>query len=124
MDQATLQQLKTALETERNRLIAELKTFARPNTRVAGDWNAEFPHFEEAESGSHAARDEEADEVEEYEMRLAAENSLETRLLEVNRAMERLAFNTFGLCAKCRKPISAERLQANPAAEFDMEHSG
>jgi len=122
MDQPTLGQLKKSLEEERDRLVAELKSFAEPASRTAGDWNAQYPKFEVVETGSHAARDEEADEVEEYEMRLAAEGSLETRLLQVNRALERTRAGSFGLCAKCRKPISPERLAANPAAEFDMEH--
>lgn len=122
MDQPTLQQLKRALEEEHNRLIADLKSIARPNPKIKGDWDAVYPQFEILETGSHAARDEEADEVEEYEVRLAAEGSLETRLLEVNRALERMALGAYGLCAKCRKPISPERLHANPAAEFDIEH--
>lgn len=122
MDQATLRGLKQALEEERVRLVVDLKSVARPDAKVEGEWNARYPQFEIRETGSHAARDEEADEVEEYEMRLAAEDSLETRLLEVNRALERITTRKYGLCTKCGKEIPAERLKANPAAEFDMAH--
>lgn len=118
-----MQQLKQTLEEEHRHLVAELKTIAKPDVRLAGNWDARFPKFEETESGSHSARDEEADEVEEYEVRLATEGSLETRLLEVNKALERMRLGTYGICPKCGKAISDERLGANPAAEFDVKHS-
>lgn len=123
MEHATLQQLKQVLETEHATLIAELKTIASPDPRVAGHWAAHFPQFEAEENASHAALDEEADEVEEYEVRLASEGSLETRLLEVNKAIARIKNGTYGVCASCKKSIPEARLRANPAAEYDMEHA-
>ena len=122
MDQKTLQELKTALEQEHEKLVAELKTMARPDSRGAGHWDTAFPRFEENGSGSHAAADEEADEVEEYEVRLASEGTLETRLLAINRARERMRLGTYGICDACKKPIPPDRLRANPAAEYDMAH--
>lgn len=121
MDQHTSEQLKRALEAERERIIGELKNIARPGAHT-GEWETQYPQFEAVETGSHSAQDEEADEVEEYEARLATEQSLENLLLEVTRALERMAQNTYGLCLKCRKPIPLQRLMANPAAAYDMEH--
>lgn len=123
MDHATLQQLKQALETEHDALITGLKTIASPDPKAAGHWDAKFPKFETEENASHAALDEEADEVEEYEIRLASEDSLETRLLEVNKAIARIKNGNYGVCASCKKPIPEARLRANPAAEYDMEHA-
>lgn len=122
MDQATLKELKEALIKERERLVEELKSIAAPDPRMAGDWDAKFPQFETVGTGSHSSRDEAAEEVEEYEMRLAAEHSLESRLLEVNKALERMEQETYGICTKCGKQISLERIRANPAAEFDLNH--
>lgn len=122
MDTATLEQLKKLLRHEHDRLVAELKSIARPHPGIAGEWDTQFPKFEPTEGGSHTAQEEEADEVEEYEARLGAQSSLETRLLEVNRAMERIALGTYGICASCKKPIPMERLRANPAAERDTAH--
>ena len=122
MDKNTLQELKNALEQERNKLIAELKAIAEPSPKLAGDWKARYPQFEPAEYGSHASLDVEADEVEEYEAALEAEHSLESRLLAVNRALERVDKGTYGICAQCGKEISLDRLRANPAAEVDLEH--
>lgn len=122
IDADIVKELKEALEKEREKLIAELKSIARPNPQGQGEWNTKFPTFEVNETGSHAQKEEEADEVEEYEMRLAAGQSLESRLLEVNKALERMLRGTYGICKKCRKEIHLERLRANPAAEYHLEH--
>ena len=111
------------LRAEHDKLMAELKQIATPDAQVAGHWTATFPQFEKNGSGSHAALDEEADEVEEYEVRLASEDSLETHLLMVNKALARIKDNRYGICAKCRKPIPIDRLRANPTAEYDIEHA-
>lgn len=121
MDQRTREQLKNALETERERLVAELKSVASPGVQP-GTWQTSYPQFEAVETGSHAAQDEEADEVEEYEMRLATEQSLENRLMEVTRALERMTTDAYGICLQCKKPIPLSRLRANPAAAYDIEH--
>lgn len=122
MDSQTLQKLQKMLEDERNKLTAELKTIAIPDPRAAGNWNAAYPQFEAEENASHASQEEEADEVEEYEVRLASEGSLETRLLAVNKALAKIKDRTYGICASCKKPIPAARLEANPAAEYDIGH--
>ena len=122
MDQATLQKLKKALEDEQTRIVGELKQIARPGA-APGKWEASYPQFEAVETGSHSAQDEEADEVEEYEARLATEQSLENRLLEVTHALERMTSgSTYGICLTCHKPIPLRRMEANPAAAYDMEH--
>ena len=123
MDKSHLEQLKIKLEEEKKKLIAELSSFAQPNPHVTGDWNARYPKFAAEEFGSHAHRDEEEDEVEEYEARLAMEHSLESRLLEVTNALERIDKNVYGRCKKCNKEIPLDRMEANPAAEYDIEHS-
>lgn len=123
MDNSLLQELKTALAQERDKLVAELKSFAKPDAKMSGNWDSTMPQFETGEYGSHASLEEEADEVEEYETRLATEHSLESRLLEINRAIERIKKEAYGKCAKCGKEISLERLRANPAAEFCIEHA-
>jgi len=123
MDAETIQELKTLLEKERERLLAELKAIAKPDPRMKENWNADFPQFEQDEHGAHILLEEEADEVEEYETKLASEHSLESRLLAVNNALERIKDGTYGFCRKCKKEISLPRLKANPAADVCVEHS-
>lgn len=120
MQPVIFDELKKALATEHDRLVGELKGIARPDGAAASGWRVEFPRMEPMQDGSHATSDEEADEVEEYEVLLGAENSLETRLLQVNRALECMALGTYGVCAVCKKPIPLERLRANPAAACDI----
>lgn len=122
MDHAIVNELKKLLEEEHGKLVTELKSVAHPNPR-GESWDATYPQFTLAEYGSHGSLEEEADEVEEYEARLETEHSLESRLLEVNRALGRIEKETFGKCINCGRPIPLERLRANPAAEYDMEHS-
>ncbi len=118
MDRALIQELKTALAGERDLLIAELKTIAAPDSKMQGNWNAQFPEKE-----INVSLEDRAEDVEEYEVRLEAEHSLESRLLAVTHALARIADGTYGRCKKCGKPISEARLRANPAAECDIKHS-
>lgn len=122
MNRKILSELKQALETEHEILVSELKSIAEKDTKIKEDWGARYPQFEPTEYGSHTALDIEADEVEEYEVRLEAEHSLESRLLAVTQALQRIAQGTYGKCKKCKKEIPLKRLQANPAAETCLEH--
>ena len=123
MDNVFINECKALLESERALLVEELTTIADPDPAAKGDWNARFPKFEVVETSSSSGREIEQDEIEEYEMRLAEEQSLESRLLEVSKALERIQKGTYGTCKKCDKTIPTDRLKANPAAEFDMEHA-
>lgn len=122
MDQTTLIELKKSLEEEHEKLLTELKSIATADPKIKGNWNAKYPQFETGEYGSHSSLEGEADEFEEYEVRLEAEHSLESRLLQTNKALERLAQGTYGKCLKCGKEITVERLKANLAAEFCLNH--
>lgn len=122
MDQTGLNEFKKLLEEEHERLVAELKFIAVVDPKLKTNWQATYPQFEAGEHGSHASLEEEADELEEYEVRLEAEHSLESRLLQVNKALERLTNNAYGKCLKCSKDIALERLKVNPAADFCLNH--
>ena len=123
MDKTLLEQLKQKLLEEKALLEKELSSFAKKDPNMKDDWDTGFPQMGEAQSGSHSSLDESADEVEEFDNLTAQEHSLESRLAEVNRALERTEKGNYGVCQKCGKEILEERLQANPAAEFDIEHA-
>lgn len=122
MEKQILEQLRAQLQSEHDRILAELKGIATPSADVPGQWDAAYPKFEAAESGSHADRDNEEDEVEEYEERIGAKSSLASQLLAITHALQRIEHSTYGTCKICRNPIPLERLRANPAAEYDMAH--
>jgi DnaK suppressor protein len=111
-----LLQLKNKLEKEKADLEEELKSFAKKNKRLEGDWNTRFPHFN-GESGG-GILEKAADEVEEYSALLPIEYSLELRLREINLALEKIKKKKYGVCENCKKPIEDERLKAYPEAKL------
>ena len=123
MDPQTIAQFRELLEAERLRLTSELAAFASRDPTMRGDWDTTFPAASPGSPPSaHSTQEEQADLREEYETTIAQEQSLESRLEAVVRALERIDQNAFGSCRACRQPIPLERLQANPAAEYDMTH--
>ena len=40
---------------------------------------------------------------------------------DIDEALGRIADGTYGLCARCRKPLDEERLRAMPTAKYDAE---
>jgi RNA polymerase-binding transcription factor DksA len=123
MDPRTISEFRELLEVERRRLTAELSAFASRDPKMRGDWDTAFPAAAPGGSSSaHSAQEEQADLREEFETTIAQEQSLESRLDAVVRALERINQNAFGSCRACGQPIPLERLKANPAAEYDMVH--
>ena len=122
MDEKLIRELKSELETEKERLEKELTSFAKKDPKIQGNWETQFPIVPTAAGMSHASQEEQADIREEYESELAQEQSLELRLKDVNGALQHIDQNIYGLCKTCGKPISEDRLRANPAAEYDILH--
>jgi RNA polymerase-binding transcription factor DksA len=126
LEQKTQEELKLALEKERDLLVKELETIATPDPNVKGDWDIKHSEWgenqitsqEELESG------ESVNEIDEDMKNKALSDSLELRLRDVNEALGRMGSETYGICEVCKKEIPIERLMANPAAKTDMEHAG
>lgn len=104
-------EIKEKLEQEKTSIEKQLGTFANKDPNLKGDWDSRFPNF-----GGNL--EEAADEVEEYGARLPVEFSMETRLRDVNLALEKLAQGKYGKCDKCGKNIEEDRLEAHPSAHF------
>lgn len=120
MNKKLLEQLKEKLKKEKKEIESQLKSFAKRDEKVKGDWDARFPHFDGGDSGS-AAMEKEADEVEEYNNLLPLEHSLETQLKDIDLALEKIGKGTYGKCENCKKDIEGERLKAYPGARFCMK---
>lgn len=117
-----LENLKKALDAEKARLEKSLAGIARRDKKDASNWDVNFPQMGEGQDASSSMMEESADEVEEYETLLETEDALESRLRDVNRALDKMRDGAYGACENCSQPIPEERLRANPAARFDMEH--
>ena len=119
MDKKLVQKLKKKLEEEKTAIENQLKRFAKKDIKPPGDWDTIFPKWDGEAGGS--ALEKAADEVEEYEARLPVEFSLETRLKDINLALEKIKEGRYGICEKCRKEIPQERLQVYPEARFCLK---
>ena len=118
-----IEQLKATLLQEASRLEHELSSIATPDPGAQGAWNARPPEMgTTGPAASHAEASEEADVNEEREVNAAEERALTERLREVKQALARIDEGSYGICRACHAPIPTERLMANPAAEYDMEH--
>ena len=111
MDKKFIDELKEKLEAGRDSLQKELGNFAKKDNLPKGDWETKYPNRE------NGSMEEEADEVQEYDNLLSLEHSLELKLKDVNRALEKIAEGKYGICEKCGKEIGEERLKACPEAK-------
>lgn len=114
MREKLLKELKEKLEEEKARIEKQLEKFAKRDEKLPGDWDTLFPKWN-GESGG-AALEKAADEIEEYEALLPVEYTLEIKLQNINLALEKIKKRKYGICEKCGKEISIERLKVFPEA--------
>lgn len=119
------QLLKAALEKEKTKLEAMLAQVSTrdPNDKNSLTWDPSYPQMGESDDRGSSAMEESADEVEEYELRIESGETMESRLRDVSRALHVIETDAYGTCEVCNKDIPVERLRANPAALFDIEHA-
>ena len=115
MNKNLIEELREKLEKEGKSIEKELDKFAKRDGKIKGDWDTVFPNFSGGESGS-GDMEKAADEVEEYSTLLPIEHSLESKLKNINLALEKIKKGDYGKCEKCKKEISEERLRAFPEA--------
>lgn len=107
------------LEEEKQKLEEQLSTIAHRNPDAPEDWSVNYPNL----NPSAGAQDEIADQEEELENEASLELTLESRLHDINDALERVKHGSFGICAVGKEEIDEARLRANPASRTCMEHS-
>lgn len=94
------------LEEERQRLVDELK-------------RQEFVGQEHPTTGNHMADD--ATEVSEQAKSFALRRHLEGMVKEIDRAILRAERGIYGVCERCGRPISDDRLKVVPSACLCIE---
>ena len=112
------QHFKTLLEAEKERLLQELKGLGRINPDNPKDWEATPDEM----NTMRADKNEAADAIEEYETRAAISVELESRLQNINKALEKIENNAYGMCEVCGGTIEEDRLEANPSAATCKAH--
>ncbi len=103
--------LKQKLEEEKKLLEEELGNVGRQNPLNPNDWEATGEKNTE-----RADLNVKADVHEDIEERHAITDTLETRLRNVNTALEKLEKGEYGVCEVCGEHIEEDRLFVNPAA--------
>jgi DnaK suppressor protein len=98
-------QARAELEREQGALRRQLGELGHGETGLTYD-----PNF--ADSSQVTAERGEAD---------ALASKLEVTLAEVEHAIAKLETGAYGVCESCGKPISADRLEAKPAARLCMD---
>jgi len=116
LNEKSIGDLRSKLEKEKNNLEKELARIAEKNPEVEGDWKATY-----ADIGDD--KDENAQEVAEYDTRLGLERTLEGRLKKVSGALSRIEKGEYGYCQVDGEPIPLERLEANPATAVCLDHA-
>ncbi len=117
MDKKIIEELKIKLEENKKSLEGELEKFAKKDDSPKGDWETKYPNRE------NGTMEEEADEVQEYGNLLPVEHSLETKLKDVNSALEKIKNGGYGICENCGKEIDEQRLMACPEAKTCLKCS-
>jgi len=118
MPKKIIAEAKEKLETAKALLEKELSAFAGKDKLNKGNWDTRYPKFDIEKEDMMS----EEEELEEYNNLLPIEYSLETRLRDVNLALEKIKNNTYGKCEKCGKDIEANRLEAYPEARTCTAH--
>jgi len=109
---------KEKLEAEKKLLEGELRSVGRVNPENPRDWETTPSPIDVMP----ADKTEVAEQMEEFEGRGAIEVELENKLGSVNRALDKIKNNTYGICEIGGEPIEKARLEANPAARTCVKH--
>jgi DnaK suppressor protein len=110
IDKNTAAALKADLESERDRLLAEIEEYERESHETLSDVSGENNYRD------HMADQGSATFARELDMTL--EGQARQSLLDVDAALSRLDCGTYGVCARCAAAIPAERLGAVPSAQL------
>ena len=113
-------ELKSELEQDKDRLTQSLHSIATQTDD--GDWIA-IPDTEMHDDGARADDNDNADEVEEFEDRVATLVALEQEYNDIVDALKKIAADdgSYGTCEETGEPIDIERLRAHPAARTGIE---
>ncbi len=104
------------LKKKEKELQKELKSFARKDFKIKGNWITKYPDYHQG-----ADLSEEADEVEEYATSLPVEHILELELKKIKQALKNIKQGEYGICKKCGEKIDKQRLKVYPEADTCMK---
>lgn len=104
---------KQELKQKKVELEEQLQSIIKID-RQSTEYDAKFPNFGDKE-------DENAAEVAAYQNNLSLEENLKFSLSRVNKSLQTIENNTYGVCEKCNNEIQPKRLEAFPQATVCMK---
>jgi RNA polymerase-binding protein DksA len=110
MKSSTLDTLRTALESERDRLVGEIEEYELEGQETLSDVSGENNYRDHMADQGSATFSRELD--------MTLEEQARESLDQIERALRRMDDGTYGTCARCGKTIPTERLEAMPEAEL------
>jgi len=108
-----LASVEEKLKEEKNKLLVYLSEIAKKNEGT-NQYEATLPEYGRAE-------DENAEEVADYADALSQKEDIEENLKEIDHTLEKIKQGLYGICEKCQKKISAQRLEALPTARYCLK---
>ena len=118
LKQDELEELRGALEAEKDALEEELASYGRVQSET-GDWQGASIGFE----GEEADPIDVADQIEELVTNVPLVEELEEQHKAVEEALEKMENGTYGTCEECGENIALDRLEANPSARTCIAHA-
>lgn len=118
IDQVDLEELRAALEAQKEELEDELASHGRVQDET-GDWQGNSSGLE----GEEADPNDAADQIEELVTNVPLVEELEEKHMDVEEALERMDAGIYGMCEECGEPIALARLKANPSARTCIAHA-
>lgn len=112
-----IQVYQQRLEESLQKLRTDLEAIAVFN-KATGDWEVSTNDL----SINDVDLNESADDSEEADARIATLADLETRYRNTERALQKIADGTYGICEVSGNDIEEARLDANPAARTCIAH--
>lgn len=113
---------KEMLLEEKKELEEDLSHLGRVNPQNENDWEAVKGDLHTPDSDLNEL----ADEFEDFEENMSVLSELEGRLNQVKHALRKIEGDQeageYGVCEVSGKPLSAERLDVNPAARAHVDH--
>lgn len=104
-----LEQFKKSLLEEKKRVENELNEIAEKRPQEKGGFGVRFPQY-------GTSKDENAQEVAEFEKLKVIETKLEERLAEISETLKKTEKGKYGICESCSEEIEEPRLKAVPTA--------
>ena len=109
MSPKQLEQFKKSLIQEKKKIEKELSEFGEKVPKGRGGFDIRFPRFGQS-------KDENAQEVTEFEKLKVLETNLEKKLSEINETLKSIDGGAYGICKNCSEEIEEPRLKAVPTA--------